>query len=355
MCRKSIQFCALLVSAGLMLAPAALAGKGGSGGGGKGGKGGGGGGGGGSTGSATYGGHAVVVNASILGIQTILTQAGPLGTTGGAAEASLLTTSVLGLVNAEVLHAATVGQDGYTHSEASAAGLSLSVANTVSVSAGFIESYAAATCGSASGSSDIVALAINGKSIRVSGKPNQEVNLLLAKVVINEQIVTPGGIIVNALHVTVLDILGHPVADVVVSSAEADIMCQGAPACSGGDFVTGGGWITGTPSGAKANFGVAGGLKNGSLWGHLTYIDHGNGLKVTYHSITGYTVVNSTVRLIEGTADANGEDVTFTVIVADNGEPGTNDTFQIQLSNGYSATGTLGGGNIQLHGQQGCQ
>ena len=38
------------------------------------------------------------------------------------------------------------------------------------------------------------------------------------------------------------------------------------------------------------------------------------------------------------------------VDVADNGEPGVNvDTFAITLSNGYSASGKLGGGNIQLH------
>ena len=35
--------------------------------------------------------------------------------------------------------------------------------------------------------------------------------------------------------------------------------------------------------------------------------------------------------------------------VADNGEPGRNDTFDIQLSNGYMAGGFQSGGNIQLH------
>lgn len=35
--------------------------------------------------------------------------------------------------------------------------------------------------------------------------------------------------------------------------------------------------------------------------------------------------------------------------VADNGEPGRSDTFEIILSTGYTAAGTLAGGNIQLH------
>ena len=326
------------ICAGLQITPAVAAGKG---------KGPGGGGGG--TGTATYSGHAVALDASVLGIRTVLSEAGPLPSQGGAAEASLLAVNVAGLAQAGVLHSAAVAKGGHSRSEASVASLGLTVLNAVSINAGFIQSRAGATCSSTVGASALVDLVINGQAIRVSGKPNQQINLLLAKVIINEQIAGDGEIIVNALHVIVLDILGKALADVVVASSHADITCQGTPPGEGGDdFITGGGWIT-TPSGAKGNFGVAGGIKNGSLWGHLTYIDHGTGLKVKHNSITGYTVVNSTTRLIAGTADANGQTVNFTVVVADNGEPGSSDTFHIQLSNGYSASGTLGGGNIQLH------
>src|SRR5260221_4782425 len=46
------------------------------------------------------------------------------------------------------------------------------------------------------------------------------------------------------------------------------------------DFVTGGGWIQGS-SGNKASFGVSGGIKDGKLWGQLSYHDHGvNGIRV---------------------------------------------------------------------------
>jgi hypothetical protein len=38
---------------------------------------------------------------------------------------------------------------------------------------------------------------------------------------------------------------------------------------------------------------------------------------------------------------------TFTVTVEDSG-PGSSDTFRINLSNGYKASGTLAGGNIQF-------
>jgi hypothetical protein len=52
-----------------------------------------------------------------------------------------------------------------------------------------------------------------------------------------------------------------------------------------------------------------------------------------------------------GTATVNGAgSFGFDVFVCDNGEPGKNsDTFTIQMSDGYTAGGTLGGGNIQLH------
>jgi hypothetical protein len=43
--------------------------------------------------------------------------------------------------------------------------------------------------------------------------------------------------------------------------------------------------------------------------------------------------------------------VTYQVDVVDNGEPGNTDTFAITLSNGYTANGTLIGGNIQIHTQ----
>lgn len=148
------------------------------------------------------------------------------------------------------------------------------------------------------------------------------------------------------------------------------------------DFLTGGGWIL-RASGAKANFGVGGGTKNGNWWGHLEYIDHGTGLNVHWTSITGYFFLddgsNGTdpktgqptgTRGICGTARTNQfGDVNFAVRARDAGEPGTNDQFDILLTNPSSgatvystldecfphylgsgcSAGNGGGGNIQLH------
>ena len=301
--------------------------------------------------NTTFSGEATVVQATVLGLPPIvLSDTGALDSTGGAREASLLDANVLGLLTAEVLHASTVGQGQRSSSEASVANVTLTVGGNT-ISAGLLRARATAEChngtASVSGSSEIVDLVVNGQAIVVSGQPNQTISLPVGRVIINEQQSSVSGntgdITVNALHVMV-----DGVADVIISSAHADITC-GGPVCPGGDFVTGGGWITGTPSGERGTFGVAGGIKNGALWGHLTYIDHGTNMKVKGTGVTAYTVTGPTTRHIEGTAEIDGRSGSYQVDVSDNGEPGRNDMFSIMLSNGYSASGLLIGGNIQLH------
>jgi hypothetical protein len=334
-----------------------------------------GGGGGGSGGTpAAFSGRAVVADINLLGgsSEIVVSDTGPLPASGGALEASLLTVNANATVNlfhavlqANVAHATAVAQGTESQSEASVANLDLSVAG-IGISADLLMSRATAECvngvASIAGSSELVNLRVAGLAISVSGAPNQTVEIntgvLNVEVIINEQSGSASGgsgeITVNALHVYIDSILTGPVAEVIISSAHADIAC-GKPVCFGGDFVTGGGWITAT-GGARGNFGVAGGIRNKGLWGHLNYIDHGNGMHVKATGITGYTVVNTTTRRITGTAEINGQSGhTFVVIVSDNGEPGVNDTFSINLSNGYAAAGMLGGGNIQLHKPKSCR
>src|SRR3989442_15439842 len=284
--------------------------------------------------ATSYSGRATVVQATVLGASATLVDAGQLPSSGGAREASLLDASVPGLLTAEVLHATSVGQGNASRSEASVAELALTV-GTNSISAGFLEARATAMCtdggATASGSSHIARLSVNGQGIQVDGTPNQTVLLPngTGKVVINEQTSAGSGdITVNALHVSV-----DGVADVIISSAHADITCAPAPppppppGSTPADFVTGAAWVTGTPSWAKANFGVAGGAKQGAFWGHLTYHDHDpNGPQVKGTGVTGYTVdaMIPTMRHISGTAEVNGQGgFTYQGDVADNGEPGS--------------------------------
>ncbi|OLC05400.1 MAG: hypothetical protein DMD41_11065 [Gemmatimonadetes bacterium] len=320
--------------------------------------------------TTTFSGRATVLQATVPGVVSIdLGDTGPLPEGGGALDGSLVTLAVskdqtMGILEASavVVHSATIGQGNSSSAEASVASVSLTVAGTP-IQADLLRSQAQATCdgtgsASASGSSELVGLVVDGQAIDASGQPNQEVDLPGLRVVINEQTGAARGnqadITVNALHVTAFNpTSGATLADVVISSAHADITC-GACTPPVGDFVTGGGWITGTPSGARANFGVAGGIKNDGLWGHLTYIDHGSGMKVKGTAVTGYKVTGPTSREITGTAEVNGVDgVGYTVDVTDNGEPGREDTFSISLSNGYGASGKLAGGNIKLHAKPG--
>ena len=298
-----------------------------------------------------------------------------LSLTGGAQEASELEISVGEESPMEVSHATVIGQGKVTASQASVANVTLTSCGgffgggTTTISADFVLSEATSACSAdevtSSGSTQISGLVINGEPVSVTGQANQFVMLTGGGfVVINEQLagkasatangqtVTTEGIAVNALHVVI------PCAgvNVVFGSSAAGIACgpEINPVC--GDFATGGGWITGTPSGAKANFGVAGGIKDEAFWGHLNYIDHGNGMHVKATAVTGYAVDpnDANCRIIDYDVTVDGQPSGIArERVCDLGEPGSSDTFEIQLSNGYYAAGVLGGGqpgggNIQL-------
>ncbi len=116
------------------------------------------------------------------------------------------------------------------------------------------------------------------------------------------------------------------------------------------DRFTGGGIISLTPSGGKGTFGAHGGIHNGEFWGGLNYVDHNTGLHVQGTQVTAYVVLDENCRRTTYTGTANGQAATIVVDICDNGEPGRNDLFRIQVSNGYTAGGNLSnGGNIQLH------
>jgi len=119
----------------------------------------------------------------------------------------------------------------------------------------------------------------------------------------------------------------------------------------GDDFVTGGGWIDGPMERLRVSFGFNAGFRGTSsvLRGHLNFIDASARLHLRTTSLTAYATIDETTRSFEGTAVVGGEEVTFVATVSDAGEPGRDDTFALSLSNGYSTSGSLRGGNVQLH------
>ena len=123
------------------------------------------------------------------------------------------------------------------------------------------------------------------------------------------------------------------------------------PPSTAGAKITAGGWIT--VVGDKGTFGLtAKASATGAPSGNLTYQDHGLLARtVKSTAITSVTLTGAgNCAQILGNARVNGTPgFGFQVDVCDNGEPGDSDTFSIVMSDGYMASGTLGGGNVQLH------
>src|SRR5881628_2471493 len=287
---------------------------------------------------------------------TIKAASGQLPPTGGEVDASLLSGDIPGSTTGGVvalaagaLHSVVVGLDE-TDAEASLATVSLTISGN-GITSDFLMARSSASCAppAVAGSSQLQNLVINGQPITVTGNPNQTVSLPNGTATINEQTPAVAGSTaehrVVALHVTTIDaITSQVLADVQLAIADARIDCQpgsGPP----GDATTGGGWIPVT-GGGKGTFGVGAAYRpDGSLAGHLVYIDHDINLKVQGTAMTNF--VPGCTSQIDGNATANSTPVTFNVTVEDQGEPGTSDTFSIEVPElGYIRSGTLGGGNI---------
>ena len=123
------------------------------------------------------------------------------------------------------------------------------------------------------------------------------------------------------------------------------------PTSTEGCKVTYGGRIT-AANGDKATFG--GNAKATGLMGQEQFQDHGPAVDINVHSIDVQSVLCSADGLsasIFGTATVDGAgSVDYRIDVTDLGEPGSSDTYRIQLSDGYdSGLQTLAGGNVQIH------
>ena len=121
-------------------------------------------------------------------------------------------------------------------------------------------------------------------------------------------------------------------------------------ACASEDSASGSGYLRASSSAPKKTFTVQGGLKHGAFFGQLDFEDFGAaGPTVHSQSVTGYSALDAKTRRIQGAAKVNGiSGFTYQVDVSDKGGAGGLDTFSVQLSNGYSASGVLANGNISL-------
>ncbi len=186
----------------------------------------------------TFSGRATAVNANIAGINATLVDTGELPASGGIITATpLLSANVLGgALTTGALFAETQGAGDQSRSQATVASLNLEVGGNT-ITAGIVSESSQCTCTAngpvCAGSAQIGTLVINGTPIAITGEPNQRVNLPGGGyVVINEQILTGSGntkaITANGLHVFIPPLIpgAAPVADVIISSAHSDIVCQ---------------------------------------------------------------------------------------------------------------------------------
>lgn len=108
---------------------------------------------------------------------------------------------------------------------------------------------------------------------------------------------------------------------------------------------SGGGQIQ-TVSGDKISFGFFG-KSAGGLQGSCTVVEHG-GRMIKCLSVTALVLSGNQVT-IYGSASDDGGGTSYVIQAVDNADPGKNaDSFSIQTASGYSATGTLTGGNVQV-------
>ena len=82
--------------------------------------------------------------------------------------------------------------------------------------------------------------------------------------------------------------------------------------------------------------------------GSFTYSDPASHVSINSSSIATLTF-NGNHAHFTGPKVVRSGTLSFTVDVTDNGVPGTNDIFSVHLSNGYSASGNLTSGDIQIH------
>ena len=104
--------------------------------------------------------------------------------------------------------------------------------------------------------------------------------------------------------------------------------------------------------GGQIDSGIAFGFSahsDGGLKGGCAVIDQATDTKVKCRDVTSY-LQTATTATFKGNAEVNGTATTYRIVVEDNDESGAgSDRFSITTGSGYSASGLLTAGNIQVH------
>lgn len=315
--------------------------------------------------------YGVYANVDVLGSNVTVgpTPAVVLPAQGGMDSETLLQVSSPGIVESDTLAVTTTGSigDNEASAQSTAAVEYLDILNGT-ITAKLVVAVASSTGnGSSAGSnalgSAFVDLTINGLPYGdVNGvftpAPNTIIPLpLVGFVVLNEQVFGGNGTRTSSLTVNMIHVyanLGGVQGQIVVSHAHSDVDFAPVPK-SGKLFMTGGGRLgTGRDI---ATFGCHAGTSGSrnTPQGQLQYNDHKAGWNIHSTAVTSFAVLDQWCVTFSGTARVNGVDgYSFTVTEAcDYDEPGVGtDYFSISVSGpglNYQRSGTLTGGNLQLH------
>jgi hypothetical protein len=328
----------------------------------------------------TYAGEASALSGTVAGIPVNLAGTGTIDPSGGARDNSLVCypggllcyagvpDATSGLLSAEALSATTVGRGDTTYAHSSLGKLSVLVSGLL-IKADYVEAEVKSICkdnghggkhSESKGRSEFSQLMIGGTPITVTGLPNQLVNVPsplggIVSVIINEQTVSNGYLIVRALHIkapSILGVIGG--SDLSVAMGKTKIDCGDIEECFA-EKVTGGGFVI--RNGAKITFAVAG--RNGDTWGHLVAINHKTGDKFQATTQTTVFLPDGSAE-ITGFGEINGQgNHAFVARVRDGGEPGKGkDEFSLtvpeRLQSFNIPIGTkIDCGNIQFHKPKG--
>lgn len=339
-----------------------------------------------SAGPGTSGGRAsgAFAHAPLLGVApTFVVDTGEVMTQSalnGGEGADLLEATVPGVLSAKVLTATTSVEAGLATSSTSIADAVVLPGHPAELTAGFVRAQADVLDVNGaqrwSGVTEIDNLRFGGRSIAVTGEPNQRIDLPgVASLIINEQITSSRSglseLTVNALHLVlatgdqVILAGAHSVLDRQSGVAPAGLRARephrgrSEPAVYHGreaasrtralfvheqpecfDFVTGGGWFEprfegGPPS--RVNFGFNAGYRTvgGALKGHVNVVDHNDGTHIKGVNVDTYFRLGdpqSRCRMFQGDAEMNGTTgLRYHVEVCDYGEPGRDDRFRIMV------------------------
>lgn len=151
------------------------------------------------------------------------------------------------------------------------------------------------------------------------------------------------GLLFNDLDVTVTS--GNAIQN--SNALNEAFSSSGIAPVSGVGHATGGGQIN--VNGNRVAFGFEAKSDDG-VKGQCALVDKAADVKIHCTDVTTFAQVSATEVRFFGNATINGTPTTYSIIARDLAEPGIgSDTFAITTGAGYSASGALTAGNVQIH------